>query len=179
MGRPVVCLIWSWKSRCNSQERAWRRQLDQANGSVEIGHESFGIPQADGREAQPSGTILLVEDESFVREVTRQVLELAGFRVIEARTAGDARKSFRRQPDKPDLLITDVVLPDRNGRELSQELSARRADLKTIFISGYPENAVNRTPPNGGTFFLAKPFSRDALLAVVRRALAEGSNDSC
>jgi DNA-binding NtrC family response regulator len=148
--------------------------LDQANRVVEVAHELvLGVSQPHSGQAEASGTILLVEDESFVREVTRQVLEAAGFRVIEAQTASEAKKIFCREPGKPDLLITDVVLPDRNGRDLSEELTDRCPELKTIFVSGYPENVVTRTTPNCGTFYLAKPFSRESLLGVVRQALAE------
>jgi len=152
--------------------------LGQANGGVEATHELvLGVSQPHSRRAeQASGTILLVEDESFVREVTRQVLEVAGFRVIEARTANEARKTFRQEPGKPDLLITDVVLPDRDGRKLSEELTARCPNLKTIFISGYPENVVTRAQTSCNTFYLAKPFSRESLLGVVKQALAEAGN---
>ena len=125
-----------------------------------------------------SGTILLVEDENYVREVTRQVLELEGFRVIPAQTAGEARKAFHQEEGKLDLLITDVVLPDHNGHKLAEELTDMCPDLKTIFISGYPENAVSRTQLNGGTFYLAKPFSRESLLVMIKRAFEEGGAPS-
>ena len=153
------------------------RKLGQANGGAQTTHELvLRVSQPPPGAAQrASRTILLVEDESSVREVTRQVLEAAGFLVIEARTASEARRAFRQDLAEPHLLIADVVLPDRNGRELAEELTCRCPDLKTIFISGYPENVVTRTPGNGGTFYLAKPFSRDSLLGLVRRVLAEGS----
>jgi len=152
------------------------RELGQASGGVQTTHELvLRVSQPhSGAAQQASRTILLVEDESSVRKVTRQVLEAAGFLVVEARTASEARRAFRRDLGEPHLLIADVVLPDRNGRELADELTCRCPDLKTIFISGYPENVVTRTPGNGGTFYLAKPFSRDSLLELVGKVLAEG-----
>ena len=118
-------------------------------------------------------TILLVEDEDYVREVTRQVLEGAGFRVVEARTASEAKEVFRGEADKPELLITDVVLPDQNGRRLSQELTGLDSGLKTIYVSGYPENVVTLARGQDSMFYLAKPFSQESLLGMVRHVLKQ------
>lgn len=122
---------------------------------------------------QVSGTILLVEDEGLVRNVTRQVLEAAGYHVLEARTATEALNISSVEPVHLRLLVTDVVLPDRNGLDLASELSSRFSSLKIVFISGYPENVVTRSKPQAtGMFYLAKPFSGNCLVKVVRRALA-------
>ncbi len=148
--------------------------MDQANGGAEVGRElAWDVSHSRSCYVQTCETILLVEDEGMVREVTHQVLGAAGFRVIEARTASQATQAFREERGKPDLLITDVVLPDRNGHELWEELAGQCADLRTIFISGYPENVVTRNQPNGGTLYLAKPFSRESLLRAVRQALGK------
>lgn len=89
-------------------------------------------------------TILLVEDEVFVREVTQEVLEMAGYTVITACDAAEAIRVFERHNNLVHLLVTDVVMPGMNGRELANRLLMRRPDLKTIFISGYADNAVVR-----------------------------------
>ncbi len=119
------------------------------------------------------GTILLVEDESFVRRVTRQILRDAGYGVLEARTAAEASVVFRSCPTQVRLLLTDVVLPDRNGRDLSRELTSTCPNLRTLFISGYPENAVTREGlQRGSWFYLPKPFSQETLLGRIRQILA-------
>jgi len=118
------------------------------------------------------GTILLVEDEALVREVTCEILEISGYRVLKARTAAEATIAFTRYKNIVKLLLTDVVLPDRNGRELAGALRVARPDLKTIFISGYPENAVTRNgTEEEGMFYLAKPYSFQSLTRKVRQVL--------
>jgi DNA-binding NtrC family response regulator len=115
--------------------------------------------------------ILLVEDERFVREVAAEILQDAGYKVLKARNAGEALKVFRRSHETIDLLITDVVLPGKNGCGLSDELEMECPHLKTIFISGYPENAVNLNIKSTRVTYLAKPFSVGSLTAKVREAL--------
>jgi len=119
-------------------------------------------------------TILLVEDEGFVREVTREVLRSAGYRVVEARNAAEAMRAFHRQREDVHLLLTDVVLPGRNGCDLAHDLRTICPGLRTIFISGYPENVVTR---NGlqqcGWFYLPKPFSAESLMQKVSQVLED------
>jgi two-component system cell cycle sensor histidine kinase/response regulator CckA len=115
--------------------------------------------------------ILLVEDERFVRDVAAEILRAAGYKVLKARNAGEAIKVFRRAHETIDLLITDVVLPGKNGCGLSDELETECPGLKTIFISGYPENAVNLNIKSTRVAYLAKPFSVGSLTAKVREAL--------
>jgi len=115
--------------------------------------------------------ILLVEDERFVREVAAEILQAAGYRVLKARNATEAIKVFRRAQETIDLLLTDVVLPGKNGCSLSDELEVECPGLRTIFVSGYPENAVNLRGKTMRAFYLAKPFSVDSLIQTVRQAL--------
>ena len=117
-------------------------------------------------------TILLVEDEKFVCEVANEILWSAGYRPLPARCAEEARRLFYEHEDVH-LLVTDVVLPDDNGAHLADELGSRRPGLKTIFISGYPENAVTR----GGIHehesrYLPKPFSSESLIRKIKQVLA-------
>ena len=118
----------------------------------------------------PPRTILLVEDEAFVREVTYQILCSAGYRVLKARNAIDALLAFR-QHGAVHLLLTDVVLPDRNGCDLASEITNSCPGVKTIFISGYPENSVTRKGLGAGCFYLPKPFSAVLLLRKIREVL--------
>jgi CheY-like chemotaxis protein len=84
------------------------------------------------------GTILLVEDESFLREVTCEILESAGYRVLKARTAAEAISAFDEYKTIVRLLLTDVVLPGQNGCDLATDLRSISPKLKIIFTSGYP-----------------------------------------
>src|SRR5882672_5632912 len=99
---------------------------------------------ADAQKSCNGATILLVEDEAFVREVAGEILRSEGYRVLTAPNALDAMRAFRRAAGRFDVLITDVVLPGRSGLDLAQEMTALCPGLKTICISGYPQHAVNQ-----------------------------------
>lgn len=120
------------------------------------------VPLTDVRE-----TILLVEDEPAVRQLFAHALARAGYRVHEARNGQEAIKVFDQHGDTIDLLLTDMRMPYMGGGELAQHLRARRVSLKLICISGYPGVVDEKLAAD----FLAKPFSRDALLAKVREVL--------
>ena len=123
-------------------------------------------------------TILLVEDEAFVRTVASEILRSAGYRVLTARNAADALRAFRRHINEVQLLLTDVVLPDRNGCALAIELMAGSSPVKTIFISGYPENSITtKGLPHPGWFYLPKPFSAVLLLQKVEAALESNADE--
>src|SRR5436309_12800158 len=121
-------------------------------------------------------TILLLEDERFVREVASEILRSAGYGLLQARCAEEARRLFYEHEDVH-LLVTDVVLPDDNGAHLVGELGSRRPGLKTIFISGYPENAVARVglQEHDFQYYLPKPFSTESLITKIKQVL-EDSN---
>lgn len=118
-------------------------------------------------------TILLVEDETLVRDAAGEILRSAGYRVLSAQNAADALQTFRGHPEEVQLLLTDVVLPDRNGCDLACELTAVSDQVKTIFISGYPENSFTRKGSlHPGWFYLPKPFSATLLLQRVKEVLS-------
>ncbi len=122
---------------------------------------------ADRTTAPARETILLVEDEPAVRQLFAQALIRAGYRVYEARNGQEAMKVFDQHGESIDLLLTDMRMPYMGGAELAQHLRARRRTLKLLCVSGYPGGAdIERTSD-----FLAKPFSRDDLLAKVREVL--------
>jgi two-component system cell cycle sensor histidine kinase/response regulator CckA len=127
-------------------------------------------------EAEVPRTILLVEDEAFVRDVVEEILSSAGYRVLKARSAGEALRIYHAYQGKVELLLTDVVLPDRNGCDLASEFSLLCRGVRTIFISGYPENAVTRKGFRRGLwFYLSKPFSGQTLINKMTEALQAGS----
>jgi two-component system, cell cycle sensor histidine kinase and response regulator CckA len=112
-------------------------------------------------------TILVVEDEAFVREITCDVLENAGFHVLKAGNAPEARTVFRDHREAVQLLLTDVILPGGNGRDLAREFKTMNPALKVICVSGYPENAITPKGLKDGCFYLQKPFSAESLLRKI------------
>jgi two-component system, cell cycle sensor histidine kinase and response regulator CckA len=136
-------------------------------------------PVVSRKMAQGSGTILLVEDEIAVRQMLRQVLTQAGYRVWEAADGADAIMNWADDIDKIDLVVTDIVMPVMNGLRMAEELRNRRPGLKIVFISGHSEDAINRE--NGldpAPDLLQKPFLPDALLRKVQEILAGHSKQN-
>jgi PAS domain S-box-containing protein len=117
-------------------------------------------------------TILLVEDEADVRELTQMVLTDRGYKVIEARSPAEAERLAGNNGDEIHLLLTDVVMPGISGRELAKRLTARFPHLRVMFMSGYTYNVIAQ---NGtleeGISFLQKPFTPQLLTEKVREAL--------
>jgi len=130
--------------------------------------EPEGSP-AKRTEARPEGksaTILVVDDETGIRELIRKILVRERYRVLEAGTAEEALKLSQGQ--SIDLLITDVMLPGIHGPELARRMQQTAPRLKALFISGY--TGEEKIP--AGARFLAKPFTLGALLEKVRESLA-------
>jgi CheY-like chemotaxis protein len=122
-------------------------------------------------------TILLVEDEPAVREVTRAALEIGGYRVLEADGPVAAEQIARDGKTVIDLLLTDVVMPGMNGAELAHRIHEVRPELVTLFMTGYAESEVlRRATPGAPQRHIQKPFTVSGLLARVSDALAERWN---
>ncbi len=118
-------------------------------------------------------TVLLVEDEAAVRRLARRVLEKAGYRIVEAGTPAAALHAMADVRIAVDLLLTDVVMPGMNGRQLAERLRQGRPDLKVLFMSGYTEDQVMRYGIGSGEVpFLGKPYTPAQLLESVRQTLA-------
>jgi CheY-like chemotaxis protein len=120
-----------------------------------------------------SETILLVEDAELVRNLARQVLEGAGYRVLEAANAEAAIDLCERiNGDKIDLLLTDVIMPGMSGNDMSKILLAKQPDMPVLFMSGYTDDAiVQHGVLEAGINFLQKPFTPGALALKVREVL--------
>jgi two-component system cell cycle sensor histidine kinase/response regulator CckA len=118
-------------------------------------------------------TIMLVEDEAFVRGVTRAVLESAGYSVVAVGEALEAQAMFERQGGAIDLLLTDVALPGEDGRRLGRRLSKSNSRLQVLLVTGYLEEIEGRKPEDReeGENLLRKPFSASTLLNTVRHLL--------
>jgi two-component system cell cycle sensor histidine kinase/response regulator CckA len=131
-------------------------------------------PVAAARSAPAGGseTILLVEDESAVRDLTRRCLEKSGYNVLQAASAEEALDVVGRHPGEIHLLLTDVIMPGASGPELARQLSSRRANLEILFVSGYTdETMTSQQILQPGASFLQKPFTPDSLARKVRDVL--------
>jgi PAS domain S-box-containing protein len=135
------------------------------------------IVQADGnREARAvepgTETILVVEDEANLRYLARQYLEKQGYRVIEAADGAVAMQIAVAHEGVIHLLLTDVIMPGMNGRELAQRISEIRPNVKVLYMSGYTENVVGHNGTlDAGVRLLQKPFNLRDLKSIVREVL--------
>jgi PAS domain S-box-containing protein len=129
-----------------------------------------GLPVS--RPARGSEMLLVVEDEPSVRQLTKILLEKAGYRVVIAANAQEAAELFQRHGESIALLITDVVMPGPSGPALLRHLSEQRHGLKVLYMSGYADDAVaSQGALDPGAAFLQKPFTADRLVRKVREAL--------
>jgi two-component system, cell cycle sensor histidine kinase and response regulator CckA len=116
-------------------------------------------------------TILFVEDEDFVRDVTAEVLRSAGYRVLAVRNASEAMAKYDQYAGEIELLLTDVVLPGETGRGLARRLRLRKSTLAVLLVTGYSEQLA--TNESECVECLAKPFSTGVLLQKIRKLLDE------
>ena len=137
----------------------------------EVGNAAVPAPRL---QSLPGGkeVILLVEDQERVRCLTREVLTRCGYTVLEASNGGEGLKLVQEYSGPIDLLMTDVVMPEMNGRALADRLASLRPDIRVLFASGYTESAVVRHGAlKAKTAFLQKPFTPEGLAAKVREVL--------
>ncbi len=118
------------------------------------------------------GTVLLVDDQPTVRRTTSMLLRRQGYTVLEAESPHTALRLSSEYTGVIDLLLTDVVMPGMNGRELAEALAEKRPDMKCIFMSGYTADEVARRGIQHGSFeFLSKPFACDVLVRKIHSVL--------
>ncbi|MCK5350686.1 MAG: response regulator, partial [Desulfobacula sp.] len=135
--------------------------------AVDIQEEStVKISQGHGE------TILLVEDDLSILKLAEKILEGLNYTVLIAGTPKGAIKLAKDHTGEIHLLITDVIMPEMNGLELSEQLKSLYPDLKCMFMSGYTANAIAQHGVlDEGVHFLQKPFSRSDLAKKVRKVL--------
>jgi two-component system, cell cycle sensor histidine kinase and response regulator CckA len=165
--------------------------VHQAGGSIEV-YSEVGIgttfkvylPRVEEEAAKPvmgdlptdlpggTETVLIVEDEGILRKLCVQILEQLGYRVLQARNGAEAIALAQGYGDRIDLLLTDVVMPGMNGRELATQLVLHRPEMKVLFTSGYTENAiVHHGVLDDEVSFLGKPYSPSSLAKKIRKVL--------
>lgn len=119
-------------------------------------------------------TLLMVEDEKAILDLGKMMLEELGYTVLTAGTPGAAIRLAEEHVGAIHLLITDVVMPQMNGRDLAKQLSSIQPGLRCLFMSGYTANVIaHRGVLEQGVHFIPKPFSVTALAQKVREALGE------
>ncbi|HTZ99453.1 MAG TPA: PAS domain S-box protein [Candidatus Aquilonibacter sp.] len=123
-------------------------------------------------ELRGTETILLAEDEENLRSLTRHLLEMYGYRVLEASDGSQALQLSQQTTAHIHLLLTDVVMPGMSGRVLADQLKQHRPDVRVVFMSGYTGQRVGEKEVlEPGSLFLQKPFTREGLARKVREAL--------
>ncbi|MGD1214523.1 MAG: response regulator [Terriglobales bacterium] len=128
-------------------------------------------PYAYANDRPRRRTILLVEDEPFVREATCSILESAGFEVLPAEDARDAMQVYEERKRGIDLVMTDMVLPGRTGLQLGQDLREHSPEVVVLVTSGYGNPEYETEAPESRTYFLAKPYSRRTLVEKIEKIL--------
>ncbi len=137
-------------------------------GPIDSAKKEKLVPMPTGR----GETILLVEDERSILELARKIIHELGYHVLVARTPGEAIRLAEQRTGDIALLITDVVMPEMNGKDLYTRLSALRPNLKSLFMSGYTANVIaHHGVLDDGVHFIQKPFSRKDLAQKIRSAL--------
>ncbi|NMB75484.1 MAG: PAS domain S-box protein [Myxococcales bacterium] len=142
------------------------RHTEKAKAMPEPRQAPTPAPSAGGE------TILVVEDEPSFRTLCQRMLEGLGYTVIPAATPGEAIRLAREHEGQIDLLITDVVMPEMNGRDLAKNLMSIYPAIRRLFMSGYTANVIaHHGVLDEGVHFLQKPFTQNELAAKVQEAL--------
>ena len=134
--------------------------------------EPANLPSRPASQAGGAETILMVEDEEVVRQVTRKMLETKGYKVLEAAGGPAALALSAQHRGAIQLLLTDVLMPEMSGKDLAKRLTRRRPETRVLFMSGHTENAiVHHGVLEPGIAFIQKPFRLEALRHKVREVL--------
>jgi PAS domain S-box-containing protein len=147
---------------------AFHVYLPRFRGNSEHRRESVETPSPESG----SETILLVEDEAMILDIGTTMLEMQGYRVLAAATPGEALRLARKHVGEIHLLMTDVVMPEMNGRDLAKQILSLYPNIKRLFMSGYTADVIaHHGVLDEGVHFLQKPFTLESLTAKVRDVL--------
>jgi len=154
-------------------ESAAELEAPAISGTLAAADQVKRAANAAGADLTGEGTILLVEDEEGSRALNARGLASRGYTVLEAGNGVEAIDVLEKSAKPVDLVVSDVVMPEMDGPTLARELRIRNPGLKIIFVSGYAEDAFQKSLPEHGQFaFLPKPFTLKQLVAAVKETLA-------
>jgi PAS domain S-box-containing protein len=147
--------------------RAYFPRID-GREDVAVAQDALTLPRAENGEE----TILLVEDEVNLRRLARQYLETQGYTILEAEDSAAALQIVEGHQGAIDMLLTDVIMPGMNGRELAVQICKQRPEIRVLYMSGYTENAIGHDGTlDAGINLLQKPFGLPVLRDRVREIL--------
>jgi two-component system cell cycle sensor histidine kinase/response regulator CckA len=156
--------------RHHAEQEAQAEAPVEAHGTNGAAREAAAEPKRADFTGQ--GTILLVEDEEGLRSLNARGLRSRGYSVIEASNGIEAMEALEEKDGAVDLVVSDVVMPEMDGPTLLKEMRGRNPDLKIIFVSGYAEDAFEKSLPENEQFaFLPKPFTLAQLVAAVKETM--------
>jgi two-component system, cell cycle sensor histidine kinase and response regulator CckA len=122
--------------------------------------------------SEENGTVMVVEDQVEVRRLASRILSEMGFRVLEAADGAQALSAAEHFRGKIRLMLTDVIMPEMNGKELAERMARQRPETRVIYMSGYTDRILGANGVLEGTpFYIQKPFRAEELSAIIRRAL--------
>jgi len=128
--------------------------------------------QLESSSALVTETILLVEDDEMVRRLASDILREKGYQVLVGKTGEEAMRICREHKGRIDLMLTDVVMPEMNGRKLAENVRPIRENMRVVFMSGYTDDAiVHHGVLEPGTNFIEKPFTAETLTSTIRQVL--------
>ena len=139
---------------------------------VEVPDPGLVVTEMASTAVQGSETILVVDDEEQVRSLECGVLQASGYKVLPVGDGEEALRICRESSEPIHLLVTDIVMPMMNGRELARRVALLHPSMRVLFVSGYPDEAeISSERSAGKTNFLQKPFTSDTLLRRIRQSL--------
>src|SRR5438552_10179810 len=130
-------------------------------------------PMSPQREQSGSETILVVDDEAAVLSIASAFLARCGYDVLQANSGAEALEICGKQDSSIHLLLTDVTMPNMTGPQLAGRLLSLHPGVCVMYMSGYRDDQLEKSSPIRIKWFLPKPFTPDALVALVRQALDE------
>jgi DNA-binding NtrC family response regulator len=157
---------------CDCCEKSYPEMIGVAGMTLQpYGFNNGCANEVPASERAQRRTILLVEDEPFVREATCSILQGAGFQVLSAVDAREAMKVYETRKRGIDLVMTDMVLPGCSGEDLGRDLRKQSPQLVVLVTSGYGNPDYETENPEARMYFLAKPYSRRALVEKIEKIL--------
>lgn len=153
-------LLWPWS---RTADLFYRKEMNS-----EIEKTSLSNPDKDAEDA----SILVADDDDVIRSLIRTLLEKAGYSVVEAVDGSEAVNKFRDHREEIDLLLLDVRMPVKDGKQAYEEIRQIRPDVKVLFISGYGSDVLEKYGVGGKDFeVVSKPFAPADLIFRIKHSL--------